>query len=434
MVGRARKLAGVVIALAALALGACTSSGSSGAPASTAASSSTQPATTAAAATAAVTTAATTAAATTALVPTTVAAPAGLAFYQPPDPLPSGKPGDIIWTRPLGPTPGGTAYLVLYLSQKVDGSPAAVSGIVAVPSKPAPAGGRVIVTWGHGTTGSADQCAPSRFGAASIPNLQKLLEAGYVVAATDYEGLGTPGPHPYLVGVSEGRGVLDAARAAHQFAPARASDRMLIYGHSQGGQAAVWAGQLAPRYAPDLKMLGVVAAAPAARLSVIYSAAASVPQFAGYVVVGADGMHAAYPSLPLNEVLSSAALAKNGIVEQACLDAVLTTYAALGAPVVSGNPLDLPDWGPKLKANDAGDTATPAPILLTQGDKDTTIPPALTVAYQQGACQHGSNVTLKMYPGQTHSGVIPASIDDTLAWMAARVAGTPAPSGCPAAN
>ena len=117
---------------------------------------------------------------------------------------------------------------VLYHSRAVDGHDIAVSGVVVAPTGKAPRGGRVVVTWAHGGVGLADVAhlrsrptsRPARPAFASatrdplIPMLQTFLDAGYVVAATDYEGLGTPGLHPILVGESEGRGVLDAARAA----------------------------------------------------------------------------------------------------------------------------------------------------------------------------------------------------------------------------
>ena len=102
-----------------------------------------------------------------------------------------------------------------------------------------------------------------------VPGLSDYLKAGFVVAATDYEGLGTPGIHPYLLGASEGRGVLDAARAARRLPGLHTSSTVMIYGHSQGGQAALFAGELAPTYAPDLHLAGVVAAAPATGLSTI---------------------------------------------------------------------------------------------------------------------------------------------------------------------
>ena len=156
-------------------------------------------------------------------------APTGDAFYLPPQPLAKAKPGTIIRSTPIADAPTGSrAWKILYHSRTVGGKDIAVSGVVVAPTGTAPRGGRVVVWWAHGATGLADMCAPSKqpdiasgsSGAgiedprAPIPMLQALLDTGYVVAATDYEGLGTPGLHPFLVGESEGRSVLDAARAA----------------------------------------------------------------------------------------------------------------------------------------------------------------------------------------------------------------------------
>jgi hypothetical protein len=138
------------------------------------------------------------------------------------------KPGTIIRSTPIAAPAGARAWKILYHSRAVDGNDIAVSGVVVAPTAPAPRRGRVVVTWAHGGVGLADVCAPSKqadiasgasgarvdYPHALIPMLQTFLDAGFVVAATDYEGLGTPGPHPILVGESEGRGVLDAARAA----------------------------------------------------------------------------------------------------------------------------------------------------------------------------------------------------------------------------
>ena len=98
-------------------------------------------------------------------------------------------------------------------------------------------------------------------GASTIPGLQSFLQDGYVVA-TDYPGLGTQGPAPYLVGSSEARAVLDSVRAARQLPGANAGSHFIVWGHSQGGQAALFAGQLARSYAPELKLQGVAVAAP----------------------------------------------------------------------------------------------------------------------------------------------------------------------------
>ncbi|MGH2417137.1 MAG: alpha/beta fold hydrolase [Candidatus Limnocylindria bacterium] len=90
---------------------------------------------------------------------------------------------------------------------------------------------------------------------------------GFIVVATDYEGLGTPGLHPYFVGESEGRAVLDAARAARGFICPDKDDTVALAGHSQGGHAALFAAELAPTYAEDLPVVGTVAVAPAGDLA-----------------------------------------------------------------------------------------------------------------------------------------------------------------------
>ena len=125
--------------------------------------------------------------------------------------------GALIRSQPMWGAPdGAAAYRILYRSEGLNGEPIAVSGVVIVPDGSPPPGGRPIVAWAHPTTGVARACAPSlaRVLFRSIQGLRGMLAQGYAVAATDYPGLGTPGPHPYLVGVSEGRAVLDSVRAA----------------------------------------------------------------------------------------------------------------------------------------------------------------------------------------------------------------------------
>ena len=150
-----------------------------------------------------------------------------------------------------------------------------MSGTVSVPRGHAPKGGWPVITWGHGTTGIADACAPSRDSASNpahglisyaYPLLQRWLKAGYAVVRTDYEGLGTPGAHPYLIGRSEGYSMLDAVRAARKL-DKRLGRRVIISGHSQGGQSALWAASLAPKWTPELKVRGTVALAPVSHLA-----------------------------------------------------------------------------------------------------------------------------------------------------------------------
>jgi Secretory lipase len=137
------------------------------------------------------------------------------AFYQANEQEIAGSAGTLIRQEPM-PFMGGTAYRVLYRSTGLHDEPIAVSGILVVPPGPPPPDGRPIVAWAHPTTGIVPRCAPSLaiFAFQQIQGLRDMVERGYAVAATDYPGLGTPGPHPYLVGVSEARAVLDSVRAA----------------------------------------------------------------------------------------------------------------------------------------------------------------------------------------------------------------------------
>jgi pimeloyl-ACP methyl ester carboxylesterase len=120
-----------------------------------------------------------------------------------------------------------------------------------------------------------EDCAPSLMPdlAGTIWGLAGMMAQGYVVVATDYPGLGVPGMiHPYLIGASEGRAVLDSVRAARDLPDAGASNRLAVWGHSQGGQASLYTGELAASYAPDLKLVGVAAAAPATYLVELFDA------------------------------------------------------------------------------------------------------------------------------------------------------------------
>jgi len=257
--------------------------------------------------------------------------------------------------------------------------------------------------------------------AIALPYIDDFVRAGYVVAATDYEGLGTPGVHPYLVGLSEGRGVLDAARVARRFA--RTSSTTLIFGHSEGGQAALFAGELAPRYAPELWVAGVAAAAPAADIATFLTAAGAIPQAASYVVMGAAGFHAAYPTADPASILTTDALADVPLAEHECSGAVIQQLSGTATVALAHSPMSTPPWSTILRANSAGNTTTRAPILVVQGTADDLILPGLTDAFIEKACNAGDTVDYNRYLGADHSTVIQAAQTDVLNWFAARIAG-----------
>jgi alpha-beta hydrolase superfamily lysophospholipase len=256
------------------------------------------------------------------------------------------------------------------------------------------------------------------------------VSQGYVVVATDYEGLGTPGTHPYLVGESEARGALDIVKAAQQIRETGAGDKTFVWGQSQGGQAALFAGEIQPSYAPELDLLGVVSGAPVTDATTMFPAAATIPETLGFAVMGLIGMQAAYPDAKVADVLTPAGLDKSKIVAQKCYGAVLDAFNQPADQVIARNPSEVPPF-PELFALDTpGKTPIAAPMLVYQGLSDDVVYKVFTDAYVDKACALGNTVEYKEFSGKDHYEENDAAEKDVLEWMQARLAGIAAPSSC----
>jgi alpha-beta hydrolase superfamily lysophospholipase len=364
-------------------------------------------------------------------------------FYDPPDLLATGEPGEIIRAAAIDAPDGVKAWRVLYHSTTYDGRDVPVSALVVTPNQPAPPGGFPVVSVAHGTVGMARTCAPSLLpfqrrtltqGSFFTVMVKPFTDAGYAVAATDYQGLGTPGTNPYLVGEDAGRNVLDAARMVRALPDLELSDETLIWGHSQGGQAAAFAGQLAHSYAPNLDILGVVTGSPAAELGMIADEVAQLRKrslLTGLMVMIVRAWSTAYPDLDPGSVLTPMAIQSMGILEQDCVGAVLLAYILYPAPdYIKPNATTTPPLPELIDENTPGGARTPVPILVFQGESDPLIRPQFTQAFVRRLCSAGDTVSLNMYPGKGHLSVIAPSMPDTLAWMADRLAQKPAASSC----
>lgn len=367
--------------------------------------------------------------------PTTRPAPAGDAFYAPPSPLPKGVPGDLIWAQSINAPPLAKAWRVLYHSRAVDGSDVAVSGVVVAPAAAAATSDRPILSYAHETTGIADACAPSKpaNAATELPDVKKMIAAGYVTAATDYQGLGTPDVHPYLVGVSEGRSVLDIARAARQMRDIGAGKKVAVYGYSQGGHAALFAGQIAPSYAPELDIVSVNATAPVTDLALLAQGLPDAPAGLGFGVLATYGFAAAYPQLEPADILTPAVLADRSIVETACDERVLVPLATKGyAAVFTKNPDDVPAWRSRLVENSPGATKPAAPVYIYRGGQDQLATVPAIDSYVKAVCKLGAKVEVVTVPERTHSSIFDDDGQYQLAFIADRLAGKPLiTSSCP---
>jgi pimeloyl-ACP methyl ester carboxylesterase len=347
------------------------------------------------------------------------------AFYG--QPVPPGRPGDIIHAEQLPAAHGLRAWRILYHSTTPSGADIAVSGLVVTPTSPPPTEGRTIVAWGHGTTGSGDSCAPSVQDdpVSTIEDGTALLQHGYAIAATDYPGLGTPGPHPYLVGESEARAVLDSARAATHISQLHASHRVIGWGHSQGGQAVLWAAQIAPQYAPDLHMVGTVAAAPAADVPALLRNLISNTHYGtGYLVLAAAGYAALHPALNVATLMTASGKSHLPSIEAPCnsTNDIFTQYNSLSIDqAFTDNPLTTKPWSDGLASDSVGAAPITTPILIVQGDKDTSVPRRLTDALIERMRAARDVVDYHTYPLANHDQVPAIAEKDILDWIARRL-------------
>jgi hypothetical protein len=367
--------------------------------------------------------------------PTTASSPppAGLpSFYGVPKPLPAGPPGRLLKSEEV-PAQGidGTVYRVMYLSESARNAIVPVTGLVIVPHEPPPPGGYPVVSWGHGTDGMADQCAPSLDPESAVPEANSLLGQGWEVTASDYEGEGTPGLLPYLVGVVAARGTIDVVRAAGQLAPAHASKRYVVWGHSEGGQTALFALKIASSYAPDLDLEGVVAGAAPSQFNLVYDFLKTSP-YRYYLFMAAGGFNAGYgnEAAPLSEVLTPLGLSLLPTLEKGCsayLQKTLDKYSL--TEVTKADPFTVPAWQKLLAENDPESFTTPgsAPLLMPQGGNDDQIPVVSTQILASHLCSIGQDLERWIYPGKSHSGVIPYYVPDMVHWIANRFAGMPNP-------
>lgn len=360
-------------------------------------------------------------------------------FYAQPSPLPLGPPGEVVRVQPIADPPDGSrGWKLLYLSQSYTGARTALSGLLFVPPTPPPPGGRDIVAVTHGTVGVAPKCAVSN-GTAYWPHIDGLaqfLRAGDAVVVPDYQGLGTSGPHPYLVGDAEATSTLDAVRAAGLFAPAHAGTRFVVWGASQGGQAALFTGQEARAYAPDLKLVGVAAAAPATDLEQLFKINRDGTFGRILSAYTLDTWSQVYPQLHLDQVLTRLAQPVVRRLSAICIGAdngpiaAAVVSLALKVSYLRRLPWDLEPWKQLLALNTPGAAKIPAPVLITQGDADKLVRPAVTAAFAELLCAKGETIDYRTYPGVDHIRAGPDTAPDVARWIANRFAGAKAPTTC----
>jgi uncharacterized membrane protein HdeD (DUF308 family)/pimeloyl-ACP methyl ester carboxylesterase len=347
-------------------------------------------------------------------------APVVDAFYSPPDAVPDGhgrliRAGDYPGRAPAN----GEVTRILYTTEDAKGRAAVASAMVISPTD-AGDGPHPVIVWEHGTTGVARGCAPSLAdGTATkwaIPALEQALAAGWVVVATDYSGQGAPGVFPYLIGEGEARSSLDAVLAAGEIdTDLVLSPKTVVWGHSQGGHAALWTTQVAPEYTPGLDIRGTAAIAPAAdpaALAEVLAAGAGdnalLTIMVSWVLVPYSET---YGDIDLDQYVTAAAEPIIREMTQRCLSepgVVVSALTALG--LSEDQPVDTGDltsgaMGRRLAENTAkGPWGTP--ILVAWGAQDEVLPPSTQEALVERLCAAGERVRWQVLAGNHHQDIL----------------------------
>ncbi|MEI7629544.1 MAG: lipase family protein, partial [Actinomycetes bacterium] len=330
---------------------------------------------------------------------------------------------------------GATAYRMLYSTQRPDGTPAVSGGMMFIPDGPAPAGGRKVVAWAHGTVGQGDACTPSR---STNPLqdttnwLDQMMQFGWVVVSTDYAGMGTPGPNLYLVAQAEVSDVVNSVRAIREFPAAHAGSEYVVWGHSQGGHSSLWSGQLAPKLAPELNLIGVAAAAPAAELTLIMGAQwnTAVGWAIGPEIV--ESWPVVYPDLPLDGYISAKGQANGARLANECIIAAAIEGLVridFGQEFFAVNPTNT-DWGVKGREQTPPPLPASMPVFIGQSTADTVVLPWPNAVLQEKWCKAGSMIEMLWIGDVSHQDTAttigPAAVD----WIADRFSGRPPMRTC----
>jgi len=360
------------------------------------------------------------------------------AFYDPPSDLPH-HPGALLRSEPLKDVmlPAGMrGWRILYATTVDDNTPASAVATVFASTDP-PAGLRPVIAWEHATTGLLQKCMPSLLSASTkgIPWCNRIVMAGWVVVATDYSFAEKGGPHPYLVGEGEARAALDSVRAARQMPELTLDKRMVIWGYSQGGHAALWTGIVGPCYAPDLEILGVAAIAPPANIrNALAMNVEADKRFGPYLALSYSRF---YPDITFEQAIRPGALdAARQIVSLCCflppedaerIQALAATFDGRALATSSNKALQA-----RIEQNTA-DGLIKAPVVTAQGLSDIVVPPSATDAYIEERCSAGQRLEYWTFAGRDHFTIVQPGtpLEELLiTWTTSRFANEPQATGC----
>ncbi|MET9921166.1 lipase family protein [Streptomyces sp. NPDC006435] len=329
---------------------------------------------------------------------------------------------------------------IMYRTTDRTGRPIAVTGTVLVPNK-AHAAPRPIVGFAPGTQGLADKCAPSRQLAEgteyeALP-LKGLLDEGYAVVVTDYQGLGTPGVHTYMDREAQGRAVLDSVRAAQRLDAAGlpAAGPVALYGYSQGGGASASAAELAPAYAPELKIRGAVVGAPPADMNKVAESMDGSP-YGAFFNYALSGLSASYDIDTGPYLNAHGRRVTDDLRDNLCTTQALARYPFLNSRFLTADGRPLTErlkrapWDTIVADQQLGRRTPAVPVLLSHSALDDVVPQQVGRTLAADWCRRGTTVKFSGNYVPGHIAATAATSSEGRPWLADRFAGRSAPSTC----
>lgn len=348
----------------------------------------------------------------------------------------SGPIGQVVRHEPLGVNvQNGSAERIIYRTQRADGTVTFASGMVFIPNNNSGGSPRPVVAWAHGTVGMGDQCAPSRTKdpISNIAWVSQMLAKGWVVTATDYAGLGTPGTEGYLVGGDEARDVLNSVRALRYIPGANAGRTFAVWGHSQGGHSALFTAAQAGGYAPELRLVGTVASAPAAELPALLNETSGTTLD---WVIGPEVLKSwpdVYPGLNVQAITTSKGYDNyqriaNQCITQATLGGL--TRTKLHQQIFNTDLVKVPVWRTAAQDQTAPTLAPSQPLMVAESLDDQVVLPDTTALYMHDACAADSKLTTLWLSGVGHIQLAGVISPQVMGWISDRFAGLPAGNNC----
>jgi len=353
-------------------------------------------------------------------------------FYDTPDALPAGKPGELIRSEPADEYElplEVSAVRILYHSRSAAGEDVATSGVILFPSeKKPPAGGWPVIAWAHGASGVARPCAPSLMrNIGHGPFLSMYVNLGYAVVATDYTGLGTNFRNAFLDAQSNATDVIDSISAARAAVP-QLGARWVVMGEGEGSLAAVAVAEKENEIR-DPGYLGSIALSGFADAKELYAQSSPVPSTITLMFL-AYGIKTVFPQFQVADVFTEKAQALYHYIEQTWSEPA-TISAVPPAETLK------PGWEHNefvqryFARNSLGQNQARGAILVISADADQAVPVAVTAPVVARMCKQGDRVQWERYPDLDPGRVIGDSVRDQIAWIEARFAGRTVTTNCP---